>query len=326
MDQDDRQIAALLEDQDMINRKFADRVAKRFDEIETTPNWLTMWRIILAIPMLLCFVVAYHHLNTTHDHAYWLWSTYSSSVLYMGHEMHNFYHKRNTILVTRWRVLFCIPMILCWSFTLTNLDLDALLWLIGMTAGALFYTWAGLCDFFDGALARYQQVAYSIVKLSEDEEYALPFSQRLNIRGKSSFGTVLDPFADKFLYFSTIFPLGWNIVDHWYLWLSLFVALILTLIRFRAIRRALEFDGKGSANRFGKYKIWIEHLAAFTLAFLPSSSFKIMSANILIGTALIFGGLSLTGHAWLGVKKATMHRKTIIAQRKSTTSSNHIVK
>lgn len=262
MNQDD--VVRRLEDPEIVSRKFADRVAEKFDRIGTTPNRLTMWRVVLSLPMALCFILS---------------SAYSHVFLY---------------------------------------------WLFWLSSGALLYIWCALCDFFDGALARYQKRVYNIAELTEDEEYALSFWERLNLRGTSHFGTVLDPFSDKTLYFGAVFPLGWYVVDRSYLWLSLLIALILTLIRFRAIRRALEFGGKGAANKFGKYKIIIEVCAVASLALLPSGPFKVMLANITIGTALVIGGLSLVGHTWLGIRKAKTAalQKLVASKRRRSSSSN----
>lgn len=333
MDQKDQEIAAMLEDQNMVDKKFADRVAKRFEEIETTPNWLTMWRIILSVPMLLCFIVANLFLDKEQDFTPWLWGTFGTSVLYAVHELLNFYHKTNTVLVTRARILFFLPLLFCSAFAFTSLSFNARIWLLCMTAGALFYAWAGLLDFFDGSLARYQDDIDGIPKESrprtqEDAEYDLPFSKRLNLRGSSHYGTVLDPFSDKEWYFFAIFPLSWYIVNHVFLWASLLVALLLTFIRFRAIRRALEFGGKGAANRFGKYKIWVEVFAVAVAALWPGgthAAFKEMLVSIFIGTALTFGCLSLSGHAWLGVKKAkAAAMQKIAAAKRRKTSSSHL--
>jgi phosphatidylglycerophosphate synthase len=332
MDKQDQEIVALLEDQNMVNKKFADRVAKRFEEIGTTPNWLTMWRIILSIPMFLCFIVANLFLNKEHDFTPWLWGTFGTSVFYAIHELRNFYYKKNTVLLTRARILFFLPLLFCTFLSISSLRFETLIWLLCMTAGALFYAWAGLLDFFDGALARYQDDVDGIPKETrprthDDTEYNLPFSERLKLRGSSHYGTVLDPFSDKQWYFFAILPLSWFIVDHVFLWASLLVALFLTFLRFRAIRRALEFGGKGAANRFGKYKIWVEVFAVAAAALLPGgehAAFKEMVVSIFIGTALAFGCLSLSGHAWLGVKKAKMAalQKLAASKRRRSSSSN----
>lgn len=250
MDQDEQKVADLLENQDMVDRKFADRVAAWFDSIGTTPNRLTMWRIVLSLPMCLCFTLA---LSYTHRPLIWF-----------------FYH----------------------------------------VCGVLLYIWCALLDFFDGSLARYQTRTYGILERSEDEERALSFWQKLNLRGSSKFGAVLDPFSDKTLYFGTIFPLGWTTLNHSILFGSLAIAILLTAIRFRAIRKALNLVGKGAANRIGKYKIWIEVVAAASLGLLPTSTFKIYTANISVSIALFIGILSLAGHTWLGYKRAAMLRKT----------------
>lgn len=332
MNQEDQVIATMLEDQNMVDKKFADRVAKRFEEIETTPNWLTMWRIILSVPMFLCFVVANLFLNKEQDFTPWFWGAFGTSVLYAIHELRNFYYKKNSVLVTRSQILFFLPLLICSTLAFFSLSFNALIWLLCMTVGGLFYAWAGLLDFFDGALARYQDDADGIPiesrpRLHEDDEYNLSFSKRLNLRGSTHYGTVLDPFSDKEWYFFAIFPLSWFIVDHIFLWSSLLVALLLTFIRFRAIRRALEFGGKGAANRFGKYKIWVEVFAVAAAAFIPGgehAALKEMIVSIFIGTALTFGCLSLSGHAWLGIKKAkaaTM-QKLAAAKRRRTSSSN----
>lgn len=332
MNQEDQEIAALLEDQNMVDKKFADRVAKRFEEIETTPNWLTMWRIILSVPMFLCFIVANLFLNKEQDFTPWFWGTFGTSVLYAIHELHNFYYRKNTVIVTRAKVLCFLPLMFCSALAIRSLSFNELIWLLCMTAGALFYAWAGLLDFFDGSLARYQDDIDGIPtesrpRMHEDAEYDLPFSKRLNLRGSSHYGTVLDPFSDKEWYFFAIFPLSWFVVNHIFLWLSLLVALLLTFIRFRAIRRALEFGGKGAANRFGKYKIWVEVFAVTAAAFLPNgnhAAFKEMIVTILIGTALTFSCLSLSGHAWLGVKKAkaAAMQKLAAAKRRRSSSSD----
>ncbi|MEK7452459.1 MAG: CDP-alcohol phosphatidyltransferase family protein, partial [Patescibacteria group bacterium] len=151
------------------------------------------------------------------------------------------------------RIVLSFPM--CLSFAFAKVYETAFwYWFFLHTCGVLLYTWCALCDFFDGALARYQKRRYALKEKTEAEEYRLPIWERLKIKGSSHYGAVLDPFSDKTLYFCALFPLGWSVVDPIYLWLSLCVALILTAIRFRAIRRALEFGGKGAANRFGKYK------------------------------------------------------------------------
>ncbi len=323
MDQDDQKVADLLENQDIVDRKFADRVAMRFDEIGTTPNWLTAWRIILSIPVFLCFIVANIYQDTEHDNVYWFWGTFGTSALYMIYEIRNFYLRRDMILVTRWRLLILLPFVLFTGFTIYSLERDALIWLCCMTIGGLTCIWALLLDFFDGALARYQDDVDKIPidqrpRISETEEYNLPLSKRLNLRGSSHYGGTIDPFSDKTLNLGSIGTLGWFVVSRTYLWLSILVALILTLIRFRAIRRMLEFGGKGSANRFGKYKILIEVACIIILALFPTGPIKELIANVFIGIALTFGCLSLVGHTWLGLKKAKAIalRKVMSSHRK----------
>lgn len=257
MDQDDRRIAELLEDQEMVSRSFSDMIAKWFDGIGTTPNRLTAWRIVLSLPMCLCFTLA---------------GAYRENTLF---------------------------------------------WAIWLIAGTLLYIHCALLDFFDGALARYQKRTYAIPDVPEDEEYALSFWQRLNLRGSSHYGAILDPFSDKTMYFGAVFPLGWHVVNHLLLWASLCVALILTLIRFRAIRRALEFAGKGAANRFGKFKIWFEVLVIASLVLIPRGALQELIANLAVGIALVIGCLSLTGHAWLGIKKAAVLRKAAATHRRN---------
>src|SRR3989338_6800690 len=123
MDHEDRLIARQLEDQDMIDRKFADRIAAWFDEIGTTPNRLTMWRIVLSLPICLCFTLAVAYTNFI---SYWIF------------------------------------------------------WLV---TGSILYAWSALLDFFDGSLARYQNRAHRIKVRFEDDEYALSFWDRLNLKG-----------------------------------------------------------------------------------------------------------------------------------------------
>ncbi len=238
-----------LEDQEILDRKLSDKVAKWFDGIQTTPNRLTMLRIVLSLPMSLCFTLA-----GVLEKTFWYW--------------------------------------IFWHVT-----------------GALIYVFCALLDFFDGALARYQKRRYDLEELPEDEENKLTVWQRLSLRGSSHFGAILDPFSDKIMYFGAVFPLGWRVVNHNMLFASLGVGLILTIIRFRAIRRALEFGGKGAANRFGKYKMWIEVAAIASLGLLPNGSVQTWCATITIGLALFFGLLSLAGHIRLALKKAAAHRK-----------------
>ena len=82
MDQEDREIAKQLEDQEMVNRKFADRVAEWFDAIGTTPNRLSAWRVILSGPVALCFYIAADHARDAQTRT-WLTALVGGSVLYL---------------------------------------------------------------------------------------------------------------------------------------------------------------------------------------------------------------------------------------------------
>lgn len=250
MDQQLDEIAKELEDPEMVDRKFSDRIAKHFDDIGLTANELSLGRIGLTLPMCLCFTLA---------------SVLSDQFLY---------------------------------------------WLFWMFSGTLLYVVGMLTDFVDGALARYQQTKYSLTERSEEDEYRLTFWERIKIHGKSHYGAVvLDPAADKIMYFGAIFPLGLDVVEHVILFGSLLIALLLTLIRIGAIRRALSFGGKGASNRMGKIKIWIEIAAVACLVLIPAGSYKSMSANSVIGLAMLIGLLSLASHIFLALRKATALRK-----------------
>ncbi len=209
--------------------------------------------------------------------------------------------------LTMWGLILAIPMSL---FFLSDSRRY-------IAYGVVCYAIGELFDFFDGRLARYQDDTRPLVKFTEEDEDAFPVWQRILLVGTTKFGEVFDPFKDKIIYLSAVFIRGWNIVDHRLLWLTLVVAIILTVIRTRTIRDALSFGGKKSAKWPGKIKVCVEVGAMAAIVLIPlllalllpqfarsGGPFHYWASNILVGVSLLFGLASLSTHIWLGLRKA----------------------
>jgi len=196
--------------------------------------------------------------------------------------------------------------------------------------GALCYIVGMICDFFDGSLARFQDDAYPLVKLTEDDEYALTFWRRVNLVGSTHFGTVFDAFKDKEIYYFALFSTGWIVVWHPLMYSSVLIALVLTVIRIRWIRNKLALGGKNSSKLPGKIKVCVEVGAISAIVLIPIffpwfgvtdfGAIHYWSSNILVGISLVFGLTSLRVHIWLGLRKVGTKVKSVNAKRKAARS------
>lgn len=170
-----------------------------------------------------------------------------------------------------------------------------------------------LTDFLDGAMARYQMRRYHMPELPPGLDQTWSLQRRLFARGKTSFGAVLDPFIDKVRYFMVLFTLGYGFVSSFLIWGSLAIAIALTAIR--PFMRNMNL-GSGASNRLGKYKVFIEVFALLNIlvftSFYPENQASVTISNLLVGSAMIAGLGSFSGHLFLVVRKhrhLRLHRK-----------------
>lgn len=167
--------------------------------------------------------------------------------------------------------------------------------------GCVVYTIACLLDWVDGALARYHASRYPVV--TPDAERRMTLRQRINIRGRSLLGKALDPLSDKVTYLGALIPLGSGHANGWLLALSVFMAVLLTIVR--PIKSAFGL-GDGAANRFGKMKMWTEILVISAIVLLPDDNGLSRAAtNILLGIAVLLAVLSLAGQLYTARRAST---------------------
>jgi len=184
------------------------------------------------------------------------------------------------------------PLILL-SFAMWRADEDAELWRL---AGAILYTLASLSDKVDGDLSREQKKKDSCPSLAESEELALPFLQRLRLRGPTFTGARLDPIADKATFYSALLPLSVGYLPTWMIVVNVALALALIVIRWPSVMRALRFTDV-RANLAGKAKMQIEVGAIAMLAlFVPWPTFRYEASVAVLALATLAAGLSLGGH------------------------------
>lgn len=133
--------------------------------------------------------------------------------------------------------------------------------------GITIFAIAVYLDFIDGAVARYQQDTDNVFTSSEIES-SLGFFARLRLKGCTETGKWLDPFADKFLIQVTLFTLGWNVFPNSFLFISLGLAITLTIVRpFKnwMMKKGWRKSADGRANIFGKVKMWLEVMTIIAL-------------------------------------------------------------
>ncbi len=187
--------------------------------------------------------------------------------------------------VTLIGLIICIPM--CVLFLLDQYIVGAILLTVSLVA-----------DFADGALSRYQQGDRRAMTL--DEEMSLSFWKRINYRGVTHLGRMLDPLVDKVRFFLVLYSLGIGYVSTSLIVALTIIAVCLTLMR--PIKQYLKLDNV-SSNRFGKIKIWAEIFGMAFLVFVPEGyhypTITTIANSVLI-LALAFGVCSLLGHVFTG--------------------------
>lgn len=164
--------------------------------------------------------------------------------------------------------------------------------------GAILLTISLLTDFLDGAVSRFQQAGRSSLTL--EEEMRLSFWQRINYKGVTHLGRTLDPIVDKVRFFGVIYSIGvLHVLTETVIALTV-LAIFLTFVR--PVKQYLNLDNVG-ANKFGKFKIWIEIIGMATLVFFPfglQNSTAGLVTNAVFVIAFIFGLASLAGHIITG--------------------------
>ena len=158
-------------------------------------------------------------------------------------------------------------------------------------------------DGVDGAQARYQERIYRIKKMKFKEERKKSFRERLGMKGKTHLGDALDPFADKVMSIGVFLVLG---LPGDYLNFSILVgvcdyAVLLTALRVIQSRMGL----KRSANRFGKWKVYMEIACMASLILLPRSEQIRILANYLLLCAFVLALFSFWSHIFTGCVSLT---------------------
>lgn len=160
-------------------------------------------------------------------------------------------------------------------------------YLAGATWLALSLFVAGLLtDWLDGALARYQ-TRYLPGLVASDAERGRSEWLRL---GPTELGKKIDPVVDKLRYFGALWPLGWHVLPHALLWVSLGLALTLTAFRPLVSWR---WGLKPGANAVGKVKVYVEAAAIACLSFLAAGAPIRWLALVLCVAATALGAASL---------------------------------
>ncbi len=166
--------------------------------------------------------------------------------------------------------------------------------------GAVLYGLNALFDGLDGAVARQQQdkLGGPAAAIAFEDERKLSYWRRLNLPGMTHFGKFMDPLADKFMNLGALLPLGWNVFPPWMLVMSAAFAFGLTVSR-PLLQRLFGHDG--SANKFGKFKMWTEIAAIAALAFAAGGIGEKTVAYVLL---LVTVGLGIAGLAFMAAARS----------------------
>ncbi len=244
-----------------------------------------------------------------HETAEWLSQDEFSHVSGFSNRVASWFDWTRPNIITTVGAALCLPAL----YFLLQSDLQSSI------IGAVIIANCLLCDWLDGALARYQDKKYRLTKLSFEDERRIPIWQRFLLRGSTNLGAALDPFADKVKYYVVLFTRGWDYVSNALIIISFITAIVLTLVR--PIKRYFKI-GDAKANIAGKIKIFAEIAVMLVIIFLPHlipflisdgktaiTTSKVIS-NIFLIIAMIFGFLSLSAHIFLAVY-ANMKTKRI---------------
>lgn len=232
-----------------------------------------------------------------HEAAEWLSQPEFSQISGFSNRVASWFDWTRPNLITMTGVVLCLPM--AYFFLQTDFQSTMI--------GAVITTICFLCDWLDGALARYQDKKYGLEKRSLEEERLIPIWRRFFLRGSTNLGTALDPFADKVKYYVVLFTRGWGYVSNTLIVISFITAVALTIVR--PIKRYFKI-GDAAANRAGKYKIFIEVAVVTVIVLVPHNQTTQIVSNTLLVIAMIFGFLSLCAHLFLA-KYADMKAKRL---------------
>ncbi len=164
--------------------------------------------------------------------------------------------------------------------------------------GSVLFAISSLCDWLDGAAARFQERLHLAGRLDLREHRARIF--RL---GPTEIGKKIDPLVDKIRYFSALLPLGWSALPHTLIWLSIAFAFLLTFGRLYIERYWSLTPG---ANAWGKFKAHAEILTIAFLVFQTTHEAVAFGALVAFFFATTLGGISFATQA----QRALRQRKT----------------
>lgn len=189
------------------------------------------------------------------------------------------FHKRTANQATLLRIAL-VPVAV-WAYLV-----DASLWFLFP-----FMTFVYVLDAVDGYLSRRQEKLLA-QPLTWAVERHMSFMERVNWRGTTRLGAMLDPLSDKLVHFGVLLPGGWNYLPRSLIIASLVVALALTVSR--PVIQSL--TGKNTpANRFGKRKMHAEVATIAGVTLLPHAGWGYYLTAGLLFTATGLAVLSLAG-------------------------------
>ena len=138
--------------------------------------------------------------------------------------------------------------------------------------GFAFFVLAALTDAWDGALAR----------------------QRNQI---TTLGKVLDPLADKLLFFTPLILIGWQYLAVWLIIVLVSLELFLILLAGFKLILISKISQKLGANKWGKTKFVFQSIVIIPLLFLaPKTQDFILILNICLIIAIFLSFLSIVFH------------------------------
>ncbi len=138
--------------------------------------------------------------------------------------------------------------------------------------GFAFFVLAALTDAWDGALAR----------------------QRNQI---TTLGKVLDPLADKLLFFTPLILIGWQYLAVWLIIVLVSLELFLILLAGFKLILISKISQKLGANKWGKTKFIFQATVVIPLLFLaPKTPDFILILNLCLGITAFLAFLSIVFH------------------------------
>lgn len=182
--------------------------------------------------------------------------------------------------------------------------------------GAVCYALSCLTDFFDGAIAGHQEQVHrknqGLSPLTREDEIQLTLWQRINFRGRTHLGKILDPVVDKVRIWIFLFTAAVDVVDERIIWSMVGLSVLLTLAR--PVKRYFRVEDRG-ANVSGKVKVWAEVVAMAAWFFLmpwKQASFYPTIVNGLFLLCVCLAAISLYTHGLIGYSD---YRKRIRKER-----------